>query len=92
MKEIRWSEDKNQRLKAERNVSFEEILVYIEEGKVVASYKHPNKKKYPNQRIMAIDFNNCAFLVPYTEVEKEIFLITIIPSRKATKNYLTGEK
>ena len=46
MKEIRWSEDKNQRLKAERNVSFEEILVYIEEGKVVASYKHPNKKKY----------------------------------------------
>jgi len=33
-----------------------------------------------------------AYLVPYVESEQEIFLKSIMPSRKATRDFLTGGK
>ena len=51
-------------------------------------YAHPNQKAYPGQRIMVIGIDNYAYLVPYVENEEELFLKTIIPSRKATQKYL----
>jgi len=52
---------------------------------------HPNKKKYPNQKILIIDVDEYAYLVPCVIDKDEYFLKTIIPSRKATKKYLGGK-
>jgi hypothetical protein len=53
--------------------------------------EHPNKAKYPNQRVLVVKVDGYAYLVPYVESDDEIFLKTVIPSRKATKQYLGGE-
>ena len=78
-------------LKGLRGISFEDIVFYIEKGDILDDYQHPNQRKYAGQRIMVICIDNYVYLVPYIENEDEIFLKTIIPSRKATETYL-GEK
>jgi len=83
-----WNEEKNQRLKSERGVSFEEIIVYIAIGDVLDIVEHPNPEKYKGQRIFIVKMRDYAWLVPFVESEDEIFLKTIIPSRKATRKYL----
>ncbi len=88
MKYFTWNEEKNEQLKQERNISFEEIVVQIENGQIIDILTHPNDEKYPNQMIMIVECNQYAYLVPYVETDDEIFLKTIIPSRKATKKYL----
>jgi len=74
-----------------RNISFEEIVFYIEKGQVLDILEHPNKKKYPNQFIFVIPVEDYVYLIPFVEGENEIILKTIIPSRKATKHYLRGD-
>ncbi|MGK7956345.1 MAG: BrnT family toxin [Crocosphaera sp.] len=91
MKRIRWNEGKNETLKIDRGVSFEMIVEALEKGNILDDLIHPNPSKYPNQRMMIVKINNYAYLVSYLEDSSEIFLKTIIPSRKATKQYLTGE-
>lgn len=91
MKSINWNTEKSVALKASRNICFEDIVFYIERGDILDDYLHPNQKAYPGQRIMVIGIVNYAYLVPYVENEEELFLKTIIPSRKATQRYL-GEK
>ncbi len=91
MKVIAWDEQKNILLKAEREVSFEEVLIAIEEGKLLDILEHTNKK-YAHQRILVIEINLYAYLVPFVETEEELFLKTIIPSRKATKQYIIDNK
>nr|WP_241664455.1 BrnT family toxin [Ningiella ruwaisensis] len=91
MKSINWNLDKNQQLLNERRVSFEDVVVCIQQGELLDIIEHPNKEKYPNQRVFVIEIDNYAFLIPYVETDEEIFLKTIIPSRKATKIYL-GDK
>jgi len=88
MKYHSWNNDKNEKLKRERNISFEDILYYIEHGQLLAVISHPNQEKYVGQKIYVIEIDNYAYLVPFVETENEIFLKTIIPSRKATKKYL----
>ncbi|MDD5243578.1 MAG: hypothetical protein PHU49_06130 [Syntrophorhabdaceae bacterium] len=78
-------------LKASRGICFEDMVFFIERGEILDDYLHPNQKAYPGQRIMVIGVANYAYLVPYVENEEELFLKTIIPSRKATQLYL-GEK
>mgnify|MGYP002358935823 CR=1 FL=1 len=92
MKDFNWSADKNIILINERNISFEEIAIAIYENKIIDVYKHPNQDKYPNQKIYEIELNDYIYLVPFIENENEIFLKTIIPSRKATKLYFNGGK
>ena len=91
MKFYTWNSDKNETFKRDRNISFEEILYHIKLGKEVDIFDHPNQEKYPGQKISAVVVNNYVYLVPYVENDKNIFLKTIIPSRKATKKYL-GDK
>ena len=91
MKSINWNSDKNQQLLSERGVSFEDVVVLIQQGVLLDIVEHPNKEKYPNQRVFIIEIENYAYLIPYVETDKEIFLKTIIPSRKATKIYLGGK-
>ncbi len=88
MKIFNWNEEKNKTLKGERHICFEEIIILIEQGSIIEIYEHPDKKNYPEQKIYAIEINQYIYLVPFIETEKEIFLKTIIPSRKATKKYL----
>ena len=66
-------------------------MFFIERGDILDDYLHPNQKDYPGQRIMVINIVNYAYLIPYVENDEELFLKTIIPSRKATQRYL-GEK
>ena len=88
MKRYNWNQEKNKILKAERNISFEEIIFHIEKGDELDVYPHPNQVRYPNQKISVVAVNDYAYLVPYVESENEVFLKTIIPSRKATKKYI----
>jgi hypothetical protein len=84
---IKWSIVKNTQLKLERNISFEKILPLLNTDNLLADTKHPNVVQYPKQRIFIILIEDYVYMVPYIEDENEIFLKTIIPSRKLTKQY-----
>lgn len=88
MKYFDWDDEKNKKLKKERNISFEIILSYIETRNILDKIKHPNDEKYPNQSIFVIGHKNYIYLVPVIEEEEKIFLKTIILNRKATEKYL----
>lgn len=90
MKSFAWSAEKNQLLIAQRKISFEEVIFYIEKGQLLDIVEHPNPDKYSGQRIFIVEINDYAYLVPFIETEEQIFLKTIIPSRKATQKYLRG--
>lgn len=88
MKPFRWSAENNEALRAERGVSFESIVVAIESGGLLDILAHPNQAKYPRQRVLVVACDNYAYLVPFVEEEGHFFLKTVIPSRKATRDYL----
>jgi uncharacterized DUF497 family protein len=88
MKPINWNLDKDQQLAEERGISFEDVVVYLQQGQILDIVEHPNREKYPNQYMFVLNIEDYVYLVPYVEDRKEIFLKTIIPSRKATKRYL----
>lgn len=90
MKRINWYAVKNQQLMAERGVSFEDVLFALQAGGLLDDGPHPNHDKYPRKRFFLIEIDDYAWLVPYVENESELFLKTIIPSRKATKLFLRG--
>ena len=92
MKIFNWNTEKNQQLIKERKLAFEDVLFAIQTGSLLFDGAHPNSDKYPHQRMMIVRIKEYACLVPYVETESEIFLKTIIPSRKATKKYLGGVK
>ena len=91
MDHYRWNKEKNERLKIERGVSFEQITMHIERGDVLDIVAHPNQEKYPDQQLLVIEINDYVYLVPFVENENGQFLKTIIPSRKATRDYLGGK-
>ena len=86
-----WNIDKNKQLQEERNISFEEVVFYIEKGLLLDIVEHPNQEKYSGQKIFIINIRDYAYLVPFVESDQEVFLKTVIPSRKATKKYLGNE-
>lgn len=88
MKPFRWGLEKNEQLKLEGGTSFEIMVVAIEAGGLVDILAHPNPTKYPNQRVLVVACDGYAYLVPFVEEHDHYFLKTIIPSRKATRDYL----
>ena len=92
MKPMRWSAEKSLSLKAERGVSFEEVLSAISQGGLLCVMDHPNRKKYGHQKMLVVRIRNYAYLVPCVESDSEIFLKSIMPSRKATRQFLSGDK
>ena len=86
----RWDPEKNERLKAERGIGFERVLMHIERGDVVGIYDHSNPVKYPKQRLLVVNIDGYAYLVPFVDSWEGRFLKTIIPSRKATRDLLGG--
>lgn len=89
MKPFRWSHDKNDQLKAERAISFEEIVLAIEADGLLDVVRHTNLGRYPKQRMFVVSIEQYAYLVPFVEEADYYFLKTIIPSRKATRDYLS---
>jgi hypothetical protein len=87
MKSFRWSIEKNELLKFERGISFEAVVVALEPGGLMDLLEHPNPNKYPNQRILLVVIMNYVYLVPFIEEDDHYFLKTMIPSRKATRDY-----
>lgn len=88
MQSLDWNEVKNTWLKMERGIGFEEIQASIEAGKTLADIDHPLKSRYPRQKVFIVEYAEYAYVVLYVEDETKIFLKTIYPSRKMTKNYL----
>ena len=90
MKPFRWNHEKNEQLKAERNISFEEIVLAIEADGLLDLVAHSNTSKYPQQRMFVVAVEQYAYLVPFVEETEYYFLKTVIPNRKATRDYLKG--
>ena len=92
MKPFRWDPAKNERLKVGRRISFEEIVAAVEEDGLKDILVHPKQRRYPGQVVLVVAYRDYIFLVPSVEEKTYYFLKTIIPSRKATRDYLgTGE-
>jgi hypothetical protein len=84
-----FSPEKNQQLINERNISFEEVIAAIDVGKLLDVLHHPNIEKYPGQKIYVVDIDDYVYLIPFVkQKDGTIFLKTIFPSRKLTKQYL----
>ena len=90
VKYFSWSPEKNRLIQATRGISFEEVVFHVAKGDVLDILEHPNQEKYSGQRIMVVNVEGYAYLVPFVEDDREVFLKTIIPSRKATRDYLGG--
>lgn len=88
MKYFAWDTEKNEKLKKERNISFERVLLHIERGDLLDVLDHPNPKKYSDQRIFVVQIEGYVYVVPFSEDESQIVLKTIFPSRKLTRRYL----
>ena len=92
MKVFRWDNAKNELLKNSRGVCFEQVIILMEREDILETIEHPNQNKYPGQKIATVMIADYAYLVPYMEENDEIFLKTIIPSRKATNKYMRSKK
>ena len=88
MKFVAWDPDKNERLKIERGISFEEIMDAIVDGKTITVLKNKNKERYSHQRIFVVNIDDYAFCIPFVEGDEKLFLKTIYASRKHTKKYI----
>lgn len=92
MKVFRWDNEKNELLKKDRGVCFEQAVILMEREEILETVEHPNQNRYPGQKIATIVIDDYAYLVPYVQESDEIFLKTIIPSRKATNKYVRSKQ
>ncbi len=91
MKYFSWDPEKNEKLKAQRGVSFDDIVLRLERGDVLDILEHPDQERYERQRLFVVKIEEYVYVVPFVEEEEQVVLKTIIPSRKATKKYLRRE-
>lgn len=87
MKNLVWDEEKNIKLKKERGIDFEDVFDILMKEQFLDLIKNPSKN-FPNQRVFVVKFNNYIYYIPFAEDKDNIYLKTIIPSRKAAKKYL----
>lgn len=88
MSEFDWNDEKNLFLQMTRGIGFEDVVFHIQNGDVLDVIRHPNRDRYPNQNIIILNVERYVYLVPYVKKKGTRFLKTIIPSRKATREYL----
>ena len=91
VKYFAWDDAKNEKLKLERGIGFEEVVFHIERGDLLDVLEHPNQSRYAGQRIFVVRRDTYVYLVPFVEDDRVVVLKTIIPSRKATRMYLRQE-
>lgn len=92
MKVFRWDNEKNEWLIKHRGVCFEQVVLLLGGQDVLDVLEHPNKKNYAGQKIAVVRIDDYAYLVPYVQDGDDIFLKTVIPSRKATREYMRKQK
>jgi len=92
MKVFQWDNEKNEWLKKNRGVCFEEVVILMDREDLLEIVDHPNQVKYPGQKIATVRIGDYAYLVPYIQKQEEIVLKTIIPSRRATNKYVREKK
>jgi uncharacterized DUF497 family protein len=92
MRTFRWDNEKNEWLKKHRGICFEQVVILMERGDILDVIEHPKQDEYPGQMIAIIKINDYAYLVPYLQGGDDIFLKTIIPSRKATNKYVREKR
>lgn len=80
MEKFRWDIAKNEKLKKDRGISFEELI----EAELITARKHPSRD---NQRILLFEYNKYIWVVPCIVEKGYFFLKTAFPSRKYTKKY-----
>lgn len=91
-KPLRWDPEKNKLLKETRGIGFEEIKTAIDSGGLLDTIDHPNKVKYPDQKMFVVKMDEYVYLVPFVEDNGKYFLKTLYPNRKAKKQYLERRK
>lgn len=89
MSKFDWSDEKNKLLERTRGICFEDVLVCIQNGDILDLLHHPNRERYPHQKIIVLNVDGYVWLIPYVKSKGVRFLKTIIPSRKATREYLS---
>jgi len=89
---IDWDEEKNLQLKMRRGVGFEDVVIAINEGRILDVLEHPSKERYGGQKLLIVEIGGYAYIVPFEKREGIIRLITVFPNRKMTKKYLGGGK
>jgi uncharacterized DUF497 family protein len=87
-----WNEEKNQQLKKERNISFERVVLAIEENHILDVMEHPNRERYKNQYLIIVEIDEYAYVIPAICSDENWFLKTIYPNRKFTEKYLPGKR
>ncbi len=83
-----WNSGKNEALKRERNISFEQIVFHLSRGDVWKTADHPNQKQYPGQKLYFVNVDDYIHIVPHLVADECVFLKTIISSRKATRDFM----
>lgn len=78
---------KNLKLLQERSINFEDIIAVLYTKGYLAVIDHPNRAKYPKQKIYIVDVDGYAYLVPFEKHGNKFILKTIYPSRKMTRLY-----
>lgn len=82
---IIWDENKDLKLKIERNISFQEVSELILTNQYLDILEHPTK---PEQKIFVIEIDNYVYAVPFIiDENSNIVLKTVYPSRKLHKKY-----
>lgn len=88
MKYFDWDEVKNRKLREEREICFEDVVVAVDEGRILDVLYHPNSSRYQHQLVLVVEISQYVYLVPLVEDDDKVFFKTIFPSRKMTKKYL----
>ncbi len=87
IKPFEWNEEKNELLIASRNVCFEDVILSLQNGRLLDVIPHFNTTKYPKQKLFIVTIKKYTYYVPFVEDEIKVFLKNIIPSRKYHKLY-----
>ncbi len=91
IEDIHWNSEKDQQLRESRGISFESIVPYILQGDILDVYDHPNQERYPGQQFFVVQTDTYVYLVPFIEKDGQVFLKSLIPSRKAKRKYSKRE-
>ena len=87
MPEYVWDEGKNELLRRERGISFDDVKYHLTSGELLGDIRNPNQERYPGQRLYIVRINNGAWVVPYRQTGGYVFLYTAYPSEKFTRMY-----
>lgn len=90
--EFRWSAGKDAKLRAEREISFDEIVIALQAGQLLATRKHHNADRFAHQEIYFVEVRGYVYMVPFIRDKEWVFLKTVIPTRKGVREFLSGIK